>query len=172
MTTVNAARGVGGAVLETLAPTTSAVGESVENILPDPVASLAMSSDPGAELAAFAVQTGEHQETNAQRTRDTEEKIEVNEDNQQVTAMNQKADDIRSGGLTEGLGMIGEGGFDVAAAGAMSSDAKVTLQSAAFKFDGTVFKAGSTINGAASRGRRKENLPPHTTQPPSQSSYS
>ena len=151
MTTVNAAQGVGRAVLETVDATTSAGGANAENILPDPVASLAMSSDPGAELAAFAVQTGQHQEANAQKTRDTEEKIAVSEDNQQVTAMHEKADNIRSAGLTEGLGMIGEGAFDVAAAGAMTPDGKVTVQSAGFKLDGAVFKAGSTINGAASR---------------------
>jgi hypothetical protein len=32
--------------------------------------------------------------------------------------------------------------------------------------------AGHLVNGAAESGRRKVNFPPHTTQFPSQSSYS
>jgi hypothetical protein len=148
MTTVNAAQGLSGAVTETVDQTMSAVAANAADVLPDPLTALAMSGDPGAELAALAVKSGEQQETNAQAARDTQEKIEVSEDNQQVAAMNQKADAIRAGGLTEGLGMVAEGGFDVASAGAMSSDGKVTVQSAAMKFDGTVLKAGSIINGA------------------------
>jgi len=129
----------------------SAGATSIESILPDPLTAPAMSGDPGAELAALAVKSGEQQETNAQAARDAQESVEVSEDNQQVAAMNQKADDIRAGGLTEGLGMVAEGGVDVAAAGVIASDGKPTLESAALKFDGTVLKAGSVINGASSR---------------------
>ena len=151
MTTVNAAQGVGRAVMETVDPTTSVGAANAANILPDPVTALQMSGDPGAELAALAVKSGQQQETNAQSARDAQKNMEVSEDNQQVAAMNQKADEIRAGGLTEGLGMIAEGGFDVAAAGAMGSNGKPTLESAALSFDGKVLKAGSVIDGAGAK---------------------
>jgi hypothetical protein len=77
--------------------------------LPDPLSALLLSGDPGAELAALAVQSGERQETTAQTSRDIEQKIEVDEDGQQVAAMEKKADDIRSAGILEGAGMAAEG---------------------------------------------------------------
>jgi hypothetical protein len=42
--------------------------------------------------------------------------MEVSDDNQQVADMRQKADDIRSGGIVEGVGMMIEGGASVGAA--------------------------------------------------------
>jgi hypothetical protein len=97
---------------------TSANAETLdpETILPDPVAALTMSGDPGAELAALAVQSGEAQQTVAQAGRDVEEKIEVSEDDQQVADMRQKANDIRSAGLWEGAGMMLEGAGAVGSA--------------------------------------------------------
>jgi hypothetical protein len=92
------------------------VATAAEAILPDPVTALAMSGDPGAELAALAVKSGEQQETNAQAARDAQHKMEVSDDNQQVADMRQKADDIRSGGIVEGVGMMIEGGASVGAA--------------------------------------------------------
>jgi hypothetical protein len=41
--------------------------------------------------------------------------IEVQSDDRQVAAMNRKADDIRAAGWAEGLGMVAEGGFSLAA---------------------------------------------------------
>jgi hypothetical protein len=151
MSKLGAAQGVGGAVIETVDPTTSADAANAANILPDPVTALQMSGDPGAELAALAVKSGEQQETNAQAARDAQKNMEVSEDNQQVAAMNQKADEVRAGGLTEGLGMIAEGGFGVAAARTMASDGKPTLESAVLSFDGKVLKAGSVIDAAGAK---------------------
>jgi hypothetical protein len=152
MTTVNAAQGFSGSVAETIDRTMSGVGANAESVLPDPVTALAVSGDPGAELAALAVKSGEQQQTDAQAARDAQEKTEVSEDNQQVAAMNQKADEMRAGGLTEGLGMIAEGGFQMAAAGVSVSGSKdATLESAGLKLDGTFLKAASVIDGAANK---------------------
>ena len=112
MTTIDATQGPSGAA----AIGNDFAASSVDvpgSILPDP---LAMSGDPGAELAALAVQSGEEQQTVAQAGRDVEEKIEVSEDNQQVADMRQKADDMRSAGVVEGVGMMAEGGASVGAA--------------------------------------------------------
>ena len=107
MTTVN---GLGGVVASDIEHAPSSVAASGGGtILPDPLAAMALSGDPGAELAALAVQSGERQQTVAQTARDTEAQIEVGEDHQQVDAMHQKARDIRAAGIWEGGGMIGEG---------------------------------------------------------------
>jgi hypothetical protein len=84
--------------------------------LPDPIASLLASGDPGAELAALAVQSGEQQEKTDQAARDVEQRIEVDADQQQVDALRQKAADIRTAGIWEGVGMVAEGGASVAGA--------------------------------------------------------
>jgi len=112
MTTINATQGPGGAAAITNDSATSSV-EVSGTILPDPIV---MSGDPGAELAALAVQSGEEQETVAQAGRDAEQQMEVSEDNQQVADMRQKADDMRSAGVVEGVGMMAEGGASVGAA--------------------------------------------------------
>jgi hypothetical protein len=150
--TIQATQGmIGGAVVETKETIDAAADAAITDaILPDPspLNMLAMSGDPGAEIAALAVKSGEQQQTNAQAARDADRAIEVSEDQQQVAAMNQKADEIQAGGLASGLGMIAEGGFNVAAAGLVASDGKESLNSAALKFDGTVLKAGASMNAA------------------------
>ncbi len=137
--------------MDTVDPTTAADPANTADILPDPVTALQCSGDPGAELAALAVKSGEQQQTNAQAAREADQNMEISEDNQQVAAMNQKADEIRAGGLTEGLGMIVQGGFDMAAAGAVGANGGPTETSAGLKFDGTFLTAGSDIQGAGAK---------------------
>jgi hypothetical protein len=149
--TIQATQGlIGGPVVETKEAMDAAAGCAVSNILPEPdsLSMLAMSGDPGAEIAALAVKSGEQQQTNAQAARDADQAIEVSEDQQQVAAMNKKADEIQAGGLASGLGMIAEGGFNVAAAGMVASDGKESLNSAALKFGGTVLKASASMSAA------------------------
>jgi hypothetical protein len=148
--TIQATQSVNAAAVGVIDQTTPGAVGSADSILPDPVDALLASGDPGAEIAALAVKSGEQQQTNAQAARQADQAIEVSEDQQQVAAMNQKADEIRSGGLASGLGTIAEGGFNVAAAGVVASDGKESLQSAALKLDGTVLKAGASINAANS----------------------
>jgi hypothetical protein len=119
-------------------PANTANAANAANILPDPVTALQMSGDPGAELAALAVKSGEQQETNAQAARDTEQHMEVSEDNQQVAAMDQKANDIRSAGLWEGAGMMAEGAGSIASAVTTST-----------KWGDGLKGAGKAGNGAA-----------------------
>jgi len=146
MTTIDATQGLSGATYGTLEPASNETGALAT--LPDPVTSLALSGDPGAELAALAVQSGEEEETVAQTGRDAEEKAEVSADDQQVAAMRQKADEIRADGLTEGLGMMAQGGFEMGAAGAMGADGKQTPLSSGLKAGGILAQGGSTVGGA------------------------
>lgn len=74
---------------------------------------LEASGDPGAELAALAVQSGETQRTGADAARDSYERAEASEDAQEVDAMKQKADHIRCEAWTEGVGMILQGGLEI-----------------------------------------------------------
>lgn len=77
------------------------------------ITQLAASGDPGAELAALAVQSGETHRKEACETRDAYEAAEATEDQQEVDAMKQKADDIRSEAWTEGVGMVLQGGLEL-----------------------------------------------------------
>ena len=77
------------------------------------IAQLQASGDPGAEIAALAVQSGEAQRTGANEARDAYERAEASEDQQEVDAMRRKADDIRSEATTEGIGMIAQGGLEL-----------------------------------------------------------
>jgi hypothetical protein len=122
---------------------------SAANILPDPVTALQMSGDPGAELAALAVKSGEQQETNAQAARDTEQHMEVSEDNQQVAAMEQKANDIRSAGLWEGAGMMAEGAGSIASAFTTSMKWGDGLKGAGKAGDGAAIMGAAQPKAAA-----------------------
>jgi hypothetical protein len=107
MTTINAVLS-SGAVASTGEEATTLLGEM--NILPDPAS---LSGDPGAELAARAVKSGELQQSTAQKARDAQEQLEVNADRQQVDALHQKADHLRTEGFLEGAGMAAEGAGDL-----------------------------------------------------------
>jgi hypothetical protein len=139
MTTINATQGPGGATAINNDSATSPV-DVTGSILPDP---LAMSGDPGAELAALAVQSGEEQQTVAQAGRDTEEKIEVAEDNQQVADMQKKATDIRTAGIVTGAGMAAEGGCTLAGAFSQTDKMRQIVTGG-----GKVANGGATIGGA------------------------
>jgi hypothetical protein len=113
MPNIDPTRGPGAVVLTVPDGTTAAGDGNAGTALPDPVTALALSGDPGAELAALAVQSGELQENVARTARDTEVELEVHEDNEQVDALHKKADDIRASGIWEGVGMIAEGASGV-----------------------------------------------------------
>jgi len=73
---------------------------------------LLASGDPGAEMAAMAVETGTAERKTASETRRAYEAEEASEDQQQVDAMHQKAKDIESEGWLDAAGMIGQGVLD------------------------------------------------------------
>ena len=103
MTTIDAVLRPGAAT-KTDDGATSLLGET--SILPDPAS---FSGDPGAELAALAVKSGELQQTTAQRARDAEQQLQANADRQQVDALHQKADHMRREGMLTGVGMAVQG---------------------------------------------------------------
>jgi hypothetical protein len=118
------------------------------------ITQLTASGDPGAELAALAVQSGETQRRAASEARDAYESAEASEDQQEVDAMRQKADDIRSEAWTEGAGMILQGGLELGGScealdemGGASTQATLAKSNAEM---GAFRGAGSVANGAAS----------------------
>lgn len=70
---------------------------------------LACSGDIGAEMAALAVQSGQAQKDVARASRDADEAMVEHEEDQEVQAMRQKADDVRSEALLDGIGTALEG---------------------------------------------------------------
>lgn len=110
--------------------------------------------DPGAELAALAVQSGETQRKGANEARDAYVRAEASEDQQEVDAMRQKADEIRSEAWFEGAGMVLQGGLELGGsceALDQMGDAptQATLTSANAEI-GAFRGAGNVANGVAS----------------------
>ncbi|HEY8041391.1 MAG TPA: hypothetical protein VIF15_16410 [Polyangiaceae bacterium] len=93
----------------TPASTSTTVPDAGPPPLPDPLDALALSGDPGAELAALAVESGQAQRRSARAARDACEAAEVHEQDAEIAAMRQKADDLRVEGLIEGAGMAAQG---------------------------------------------------------------
>lgn len=120
---------------------------SSSSVLPDPNTTLALSGNPGAELAALMVKAGAAQRDTAQAARETQEKVEEQEDDAEVSAMRQKASDIQTAGWAEGLGMAFEGAMGVAGAavtaGAATGDAGATRRA-----DGAGIGAGGRVGSA------------------------
>jgi hypothetical protein len=113
MTTIDAIRSTTGVTAATVDAAPSAAPPT---LIPDPLTALLCSGDPGAEIAALAVKTGETQQNTAQAARDADEQLEATEDGAEVDAMRKKADEIRSAGWADGVGMFAEGASAVAGA--------------------------------------------------------
>jgi hypothetical protein len=125
------------------------------------IAQLEVSGDPGAEIAALAVQSGETQRKGANEARDAYESAEASEDQQEVDAMRQKADDIRSEAWTEGVGMVVQGGLELGGScealdemkGAPSqvTTTRANAEMAAFRGAGGVANGVATLMAAGSK---------------------
>jgi hypothetical protein len=126
-------------------------------VLPEPVQALAFSGDPGAELAALAVLTGNDQQRVAQQARDTEEKAEVVQDQLQVDAMRRKADEIRNAGWVEGAGMMLEGGLDLGAADKVKPDGTPTREGNQLRACASLVKGFTTIGAATEKASESED---------------
>jgi hypothetical protein len=143
MSTIARIQTPGAAPIEPEAPRATAATAS---LLPDPLDQLATSGDPGAELAALAVKSGQNDRKITQALRDGFETMELNQDRMEVDAMRKKASDIRTGGLVEGLGTVAEGALSFAAAGMVHPDGSSTA-------GGNRLRAGATLlHGAAAMG--------------------
>ncbi len=85
--------------------------------LPEPALGLfsqVTSGDLGAELAALGVLAGQKQREAAQQARDAFEGVEAQQEDAQVAAMRQKADDAQAEALVSGLFTIGQGAMEMA----------------------------------------------------------
>jgi hypothetical protein len=109
------------------------------------------SGDPGAELAALAVKSGEAQQQISQQGRDAQEKMEADADDQQVADLRLKASDIRSAGAWEATGMMLEGGCALGGAtqGAFTNNQNVSL---AWQGGGKVMNGITMIPAAFDKG--------------------
>ena len=87
------------------------------SLLPDPLAQLAMSGDPGAMVAALVVETGKEEKDVSRHVEQAESNIQENEERTQVAEMHQKADDMRTQALV--TGGIGVGAAAMSAAGSL-----------------------------------------------------
>jgi hypothetical protein len=127
--------------------------QAVQSMQSSIITQLESSGDPGAELAALAVQSGEAQRTGADAARDAYETAEASEDQQEVDAMRQKADDIRSEAWTEGAGMVLQGGLELGgsceAIDDMGSAPKQAMLTRANTEMGVFRGAGNVASGVA-----------------------
>jgi hypothetical protein len=101
------------------------------------MSTLASSGDIGAEVAALAVQSGQVQKDVARAARDADAAIEESEQKQEVAAMHQKADDIRSEALVQGLGTMAEGGCQLAGSVIKTSQVSQAVQAGGKLANGT-----------------------------------
>ncbi len=74
---------------------------------------LLASGDPGAQMAALAVQTGTTERRASADARQAYESAEATEDQKQVDALRQKANDVETEGWIQAAGMAAEGALDV-----------------------------------------------------------
>jgi hypothetical protein len=103
--------------------------ESNSSLLPQAdIASLG--SDPAAALTALIVTTASTQKHIQREMRKVAEKAERVADDQEINAMNSKADDVRSAGVYRGLGQM-LGGASTAAGGFGDSGGAKGLQASA-----------------------------------------
>ena len=136
-------------------PTGGGAGSAA--ILPEPdlLTTMTFSGDVGAEIAALAVKSGEKQQHTAQTQRDAQMRVEVDSDNAQVDAMNKKAEDIRSAGWAEGLGMAAEGAFTLASSTEFvpTKDGGFTLtpEGHALQAEGKLWNAGATLGSGSAK---------------------
>jgi hypothetical protein len=140
MTSIDAVRSTTGvtAVMGDVAPSAAP-----PTLMPDPLTALLCSGDPGAEIAALAVKTGETQQSTAQAARDADEQLETTEDSAEVEAMRKKADEIRTAGWADGIGMFAEGAGAVAGASTSTPQA-----SAVWKGLGTGVHASLSVGSS------------------------
>jgi hypothetical protein len=135
---------------------------STSSILPAPTPPIAPITDLGAELAAMMVKTGQIERQQDEQERTADEKAQDAADQAQVAALHQKASDIESEGLVEGLTTVASGAMtlgssvdsaqsSVQPAGSQAA-ADLKTGAAAWSFEATIFKGGGDIAGAAFKG--------------------
>jgi hypothetical protein len=125
------------------APTT-AVGDA-GSLLPEPVSA---SGDPGEALAMLAIQVGNQERKNATEGREIDQRQEVAEDDQQVSAMRQKASDILTGGMIESAGLAVEASVQYVAAPQVMDNGQLTVAGRELHAMETASHAATTIFGA------------------------
>ncbi len=123
-----------------------------DTMLPDPVTNLATCGDPGAELAALLVKSGQSQQRGVTAARHVQEQLQEREEDAEVGALRQKADHIEAGGWVQGLGTVGQGATGLASAYAEAKvpvgDTSLAAHAAPDAWRG----AGSVLGGLATIG--------------------
>jgi hypothetical protein len=148
--TISGTQGVGAIPAATVA---HGVEGAHAPLMPDPLDALACSGDPGAELAALAVKSGQSERKVTQALRDNFEKMEISQDDMEVESMRRKASDIRTGGLVEGLGTVVEGVVTYAGASEVSpSGVPTSAKGAAIKLESTLIHAETGIASTGFKG--------------------
>ena len=125
------------------------------------VEQLIASGDPGAEIAALSVQNGTEERKVCSKARQAYEDEVVAEDQKEVDAMHQKADDIASEGWIEAAGMAVQGGLEaaggIAGLGSLGADgsqlgiAKANDWSGIFRGGGLATQGAATVFAAGAR---------------------
>jgi hypothetical protein len=85
-------------------------------LLPDPVAEIAFSGDPGAMVAALVVKSAKGERDVARQTQDAEERIQDREEEEQVQAMHDKASMLREQAIASGVCEMASGAASLTAA--------------------------------------------------------
>ncbi len=140
----------------------NATGAADGAALPSPSTQLVPVADLGAQLAALLIKSGQNERDIDDKMRAADEKQEDDAESAQVASMRQKASDIESEGLVEGLTTIGAGAMQLGSAvdSAQSSmqpagspaSADLKTQAAAWSFEGTLLKGEGDIAGTSFKG--------------------
>jgi hypothetical protein len=128
---------------------------SASSLLPDPDVSSLGASNIGEEIAKLVMKSAQDQKETARKEQNEAEAIEDQEEAAQVQAMHQQADDIRSGGIAEGLCDAASGMFMVDS-GACELHGK-TGDATIDKGLAEGAKAAGTALGALGRGAAKDD---------------
>jgi hypothetical protein len=99
-------------------------------LLPDPVAALSMTGDPGAMVAALAVETGQSEEDVSRNVNQTESNIQYTEEEAEVSEMHEKASNMVAQGWAEAGIEAGSAALSIAGAASPSSTTTTTTTTA------------------------------------------
>jgi hypothetical protein len=119
--------------------------------LPEPDDALALSGDPVVALAQLSVKEGNEQRGVAEKAHQADEQTAHTEDELQVQAMRQKADEIRTAGYFEGAGMMVEAGLSATAAGKVLDNGTPNADGNRLKAASTFVQAAVEIHSSASK---------------------
>jgi hypothetical protein len=114
-------------------------------LLPDPALALTMTGDPGAMVAALAVETGQSEKDVSRKINQTEANVQYTQEQAEVSDMRNKAQDLLTQGIAEGG--IDAGSAALSIAGAASPTTTTTTTTTTPTTTGTQATAVTTTTG-------------------------